>query len=80
MALSNDLIVSGFKGDGICQLVPANGIYAVFKNKAGRKFKKKIDVIALTISGNIFCLSMNEDGVFFCPKKTNNFVSFEKNE
>jgi len=62
----------------IVQIVPANDIYAIFKNDAGVKFKRKIDLFGLDEFGNFYCLIINKEGYLKPADKASNFVKYEK--
>jgi len=59
----------------IIQMIPVNGLYAVYEND-GIKEESKVDVLALDDEGEIFPYDMDEKGYFDIPHQASNFIRY----
>ena len=62
----------------IIQIIPAIGIYAVYKNKKNIEYKEKVDLIALDEEGSICFLQSDSVGFFDNPTEADNFLKIER--
>jgi len=64
----------------IIQIMPIDGMYAVYKVKQGEAYgeiKSKIICLALDEKGEIWAIDRDADGVFGYATDASNFVGFE---